>query len=71
MTATQIDAIRRVAGIIIEAVSEADPTIGSPGGHIYAALMAHGCTIHQYEQLMSGLVRAGKLRKSGECYFVV
>jgi hypothetical protein len=71
VTTDQINALRRIAAIIIEAVSVADPMIGAPGGHIYAALMAHGCTFNQYEQLMSGLVRAGKLRKAGECYFVV
>jgi hypothetical protein len=64
----QIKALKAVADAIIETVQLAGP-MGAPGGHIYAALMANGCTLHQYEQIMSGLVRAGKLRKSGECYF--
>lgn len=68
MTMEQIKALKAVADAIIETVQLAGP-MGAPGGHIYAALMANGCTLHQYEQIMSGLVRAGKLRKSGECYF--
>jgi len=70
MTIEQIKALKAVADAIIETVQGAGP-MGAPGGHIYAALMAQGCTLHQYEQIMSGLVRAGKLRKSGECYFAV
>lgn len=68
MTIEQIKALKAVADAIIETVKGAGP-LGAPGGHIYAALMAQGCTLHQYEQIMSGLVRAGKLRKSGDCYF--
>lgn len=68
VTVKQLKALKAVADAIIETVRGAGP-FGAPGGHIYAALMAQGCTLHQYEQIMSGLVRAGKLRKSGECYF--
>ncbi len=68
MTIEQIKALKAVADAIIETVQIAGP-LGVPGGHIYAALMTHGMTLEQYEQIMSGLVHAGKLRKSGECYF--
>jgi len=70
MTVDQIKALRAIGNIVIVAVSVADPHIGAPGGHIYAALMTAGCTLSQYQQIMSGLVRAGLLRQSGECYFV-
>ena len=70
MTVEQLRALKFIADSIIESVKVAGP-LGAPGGHIYAALMGQGCTLHQYEQIMSGLVKAGKLRKSGECYFAV
>ena len=70
MNAEQIRALRAIGDTIIEAVSAAGP-VGAPGGHIYAGLMHAGCTLSQYEQIMSGLVRAGLLRRDGECYHVV
>lgn len=70
MTLEQIKALKAIADAIIETVALAGP-LGAPGGHLYAALMAHGVTLQQYEQIMAGLVRAGKLSKHGECYKVV
>lgn len=67
MTQDQINALRRIADAIIQACQESGP-LGAPGGHIYAALMVQGCTLHQYEQIMAGLVRAGMLSRSGDCY---
>ena len=69
MTLEQLKALKQIADGII-AACEAAP-MGAPGGTIYAALMAHGCTLHQYEQIMSGLCKAGKLRKVGELYHAV
>jgi hypothetical protein len=43
---------------------------GTPGGVLYAALMTHGATLEQYEGIMGGLVQAGLLTKSGQCYHV-
>ena len=43
--------------------------VGTPGGTLYAVLMTHGCTMEQFEQLMSALVAAGKLEKRGQLYF--
>ena len=43
--------------------------MGAPGGHLYAALMVHGFTLNQFENLMDALVRIGKLRRSGNLYF--
>ncbi len=67
MTNEQIIAIRKVASLILDTVKESGP-LGAPGGILYAGLMTAGCTLHQYEQIMGGLVRAGKLTKDGECY---
>ena len=69
MTNEQIAALKAVAKAITEAVAIAGP-LGAPGGHLYAALMSAGCTLSQFEQIMSGLVNAGVLTKRGECYFV-
>ncbi len=67
MTLEQIKSLRRIGDAIVSAVKESGP-LGAPGGHMYAALMAHGCTLEQFEQIMSGLVRAGMLVKRGDCY---
>ena len=69
MTNEQITALRAIAKAITETVALAGP-LGAPGGHLYAALMSAGCTLNQFEQIMSGLVNAGVLTKRGECYFV-
>jgi hypothetical protein len=63
-----VKAVQEIAASIIEAVKVAGP-MGAPGGTIYSALMAHGCTLSQYQQLMAALVAAGKLTKRGELYF--
>ncbi len=67
MTPDQIKAIRMIADAIIDAVKAAGP-LGAPGGIIYAALMAHGCTLDQFNTLMSVLTQAGKLRRSGDLW---
>ncbi len=67
MTNEQITALRQIAAAIIAAVRAAGP-LGAPGGVMYAALMAQGCTLNQFEQIMGGMVRAGKLTKRGDCY---
>ena len=69
MTIEQARALRAVADAIIEAVDLAGP-MGAPAGVMYAALMASGITLPQFEQIMAGLCGAGKLRKQGHLYFV-
>jgi len=69
LTPEQRRAIAAVADAIIEAVRTAGST-GAPGGVIYAALMGQGCTLSQYESFMGALVRTGKLRRSGDLYFI-
>jgi len=65
MTHQQAQALRAAACVIIEAC---DMPHGAPGGVLYAGLMAQGCTLHQYTQIMNGLTNAGMLTKDGECY---
>ena len=67
MTRDQIMAVREVARAILDTVKEAGPC-GAPGGVMYAALMGAGCSLSQFESIMGTLVRAGKLRKDGDCY---
>lgn len=69
LTPDQIKALRLVCDAVIDAVRAAG-SLGAPGGVIYAALMGQGCTLSQFESLMSGLVRAGKLHRDGDLYFV-
>ena len=70
LTAQQARALRLIVDVVVDAVKAAGDH-GAPGGVIYAALMGQGCSLSQYESLMGALVRAGKLRRSGELYFVV
>ena len=69
MTRDQIAALRSIGRAILEAV-QASGQLGAPGGILYAALMQKGCNLNQFEQIMSGMVRADVLTKSGECYYV-
>ena len=64
MTQAQIQLLRMIADAVIDSVKAAGP-LGAPGGVIYAALMAHGCTLGQFEQIMSALVATGKLTRDG------
>ncbi len=69
MTPQQAQALKAIINAVTESVAAAGP-LGAPGGPLYAALMTQGCTLNQFESLMGGLVRIGKLRKSGQCYFI-
>jgi hypothetical protein len=63
MTPQQVKALQSVAKAIIESCKTF-----APGGVIYAALMAQGCTLNQFNQIMGQLVSAGMLSKNGDCY---
>src|SRR3990167_8271599 len=68
MTIEQASVLREIAGAIVEVVNRAGP-MGAPGGVVYAGLMAQGCTLNQFQQIMDGMIGANLLRKRGECYF--
>lgn len=66
------DIIKALAAIcdgIIESVAVAGKQ-GAPGGVLYSAMMAHGCSLAQFQSLMGGIVKAGKLVQRGNLYFV-
>jgi hypothetical protein len=64
-------AVVYLANAIVDSVRESDNGLGVPAGPMYAALMAHGCTLNQFEQIMSGLVRVGRLTRTGNLYRAV
>lgn len=72
MNTTQqtVNALRAVVSATIDSIREAGPT-GAPAGVIYAALMAYGCNLNQFESLISALERAGKIRRSGDLLFAI
>ena len=59
MTKDQILALQSIGKGIIEAANL--HSTGAPGGVIYSALMSHGATFNQFQQIMSTLVRHGFL----------
>jgi hypothetical protein len=69
MTPAQINAVQLVAMMITDTVREAGP-LGAPSGPMFAALSAQGCTLNQYQSIMSALVRAGKLTQDGNVYHI-
>ena len=69
-TIEQQRALAGVVNAVIESV-KAGGTDGAPGGILYAALMGHGCSLNQFESLMSALVGVGKLAQRGDCYFAL
>ena len=68
MTTEQAKALRMICDAVVDSVKAAGP-LGAPAGTLYAALMAHGATLDQFERLMAGLVSVGKLTKQGHLYF--
>ena len=68
-TAEQKRALIMIVSAITEAI-KAGGAMGAPGGIMYAALMAHGCTLNQFQSIMGALVNAGRVEKRGECYFL-
>jgi hypothetical protein len=69
MNRQQILAIIEISRAIVEAVKAAGE-LGAPAGTLYAALMAAGCTLTQFEGIMGGMTRGGILTKSGHIYRV-
>ena len=65
MTPNQAAALQHVAAAILEAV-DAARKLGAPSGVVYAALMGQGCTLEQYQKIISGLARAGMLDTAGD-----
>jgi hypothetical protein len=69
MTSQQAHAVRVLCSAIVDAVKAAGD-LGAPGGVLYAVLQG-SLSLAQFEQLMSALVRTGKLRCEGDLYYWV
>jgi hypothetical protein len=57
---------------ILDAITQsvaAAGKFGAPAGVLYAALMAYGCNMQQFEAFMSYLVKRGKVTRRGNLYF--
>ena len=67
MNEQQLKALKQILDAILEAVAACP--MGAPAGPMYASLMSQVCTLNQFESIMGGLVRAGKLRQQGDLYF--
>lgn len=61
-------AIVAILDAITQSVAAAGE-FGAPAGVLYAALMAHGCTLNQFQSFMSYLERRGKVTRRGDLYF--
>jgi hypothetical protein len=70
LTPQQIAALRQIADAIVDTVRETGSR-GAPGGLLYIALSERGCTLRQFENLMSALIAAGRLRQDGQVYYAV
>ncbi len=68
-TEAQKRALIAIVSAITDTIKEAGE-FGAPGGIMHAALMAHGCTLNQFNSLMAILVNSGRVEKRGECYFM-
>lgn len=65
MTKNQIQALQNIAKGIIESASD---SIGAPSGVVYAALMAQGASLSQFNSIMDTLTRKGFLTHDIDCH---
>lgn len=70
MTPEQIKAVQALAAVIEETVNESGPW-GAPSGVMYAALMSKGVSLQVYQQITGMLVKMGRIRQSGDCFYPV
>lgn len=66
--ASTANALLQIVDAIVDSVKAAG-SHGAPAGVLYSALMAHGCTLSQFQSLMGAIVSAGKLTQRGHLYF--
>lgn len=64
ITRSAIEVLSAVYDVLAGAGSD-----GVPAGSIYALLMAHGCTLEQYQGIEGMLVRTGLVSKRGDLLF--
>ena len=67
-TKAEIASVLAAANAVVGAIKEAGP-MGAPAGLIYAALMAQGVTLTQYQGLERLLIRTGLVTKRGDVLY--
>jgi len=67
-TAQPKNPLTLILDAIVESIAVAG-THGAPGGVLYSALMAQGCTLNQFQQLMTLLIAQKRVTQSGSLYF--
>jgi hypothetical protein len=68
MTIEQLNHMRAILSAVTEAVA-AGGSLGAPAGILYATLMTKGCTLSNFQAIMSALVQTGKITQQGDLYF--
>lgn len=69
MTPQQINTLQRIGQAILETIADAG-VLGAPSGPMYAALVAHGLTLDQYQQIMGQLERKAFVACQSYCYTI-
>jgi hypothetical protein len=64
-----LKALRALCDAIVETIEEFPN--GAPAGPMYMAFAEHNMSLEVFEAIMSALVSAGKIRKSGHQYFPI
>jgi len=60
-----------ILGLVVQAITDTinESPDGAPSGSLYLACQMHGMSLETYQQIMLGLVKAGKVRRQGHLYF--
>ena len=66
----QIKGVLQAIKAIIDTVNDVGDQ-GTPEGPMYAAMMGAGCTLDQFNQLISLAVKSGKITKRGHALYPV
>jgi predicted transcriptional regulator len=69
MNEHQIQAAQRIGLALLESIEESGE-LGAPAGILYAAMMAQGCSLNQFESLMAPVERRGYVTRSMDCYTI-
>lgn len=68
-TENKKNAVSQLIDAVVDSIAVAGKH-GAPAGTLYAALMAHGCTLDQFNSLMMLVLATGRVTRSGNLYLV-
>ncbi|MYM92482.1 hypothetical protein [Duganella vulcania] len=69
MNAQAILLLQKIGLGVLEAVEVGGDT-GAAGGVLYAAMMAHGASLSQFQSFMDTLLQRGFVTRSEDCYHI-